>query len=73
MELTWTIWLLVIIVSFGLLEAYAFRHNKMTLSRYIYGCSKAWPVLPFVLGLIVGGLAVHLFWQWCPELGIGNG
>lgn len=73
MELIWSLWILAIIATFAFLEAYAFRHNTTTLSRYVYASSKAWPVLPFIIGLIVGAVAVHFWWQWCPELGIGNG
>lgn len=71
----WTLWLLAIIGSFALLEGYALWRGQLTLSRYTWAISKAWPPLIFVLGLICGGLAVHFWWSWCPELmppGVGG-
>ena len=73
MAWSWTAWILTIIVSFALLEGYALARGKLTLSRYTWQASVAWGPLPFVLGAIVGGLAVHFFWHWCPELGSVNG
>ena len=73
MTWAWTAWLLVIAVSFAVLEGYALRSGRTTLSRYVVSASRAWPLLPFVLGLIIGVLANHFFWPWCPDLGIGNG
>lgn len=68
MNAVWTIWLLFFVASFALLEWYALHTNRTTLSRYVWNASKRWPVLPFVLGCIVGGLAVHFWWHWCPEI-----
>lgn len=70
---SWTAWLLAIIVSFAALEGYALARGKLTLSRYTWRASLAWGPLPFVLGLIVGGLSVHFWWHWCPEFGSTNG
>jgi len=72
MDTIWTIWVLVIIVSFALLEQYAFKHDKNTLSRFVVNLTKAWPLFPFIFGLIMGGLAVHFFWHFCPD-GLGTG
>lgn len=66
-DLVWTSWVVAILVSFAIFETLALkRPNGKTLSRYTWEASKAWPPLPFILGLIVGGLAVHFWWPWCP-------
>ena len=62
MSLVWVTWLFVIGVSFALLEGYALRNSKTTLSRFIWDASKAWPPLPFVIGTGVGILASHFWW-----------
>jgi hypothetical protein len=66
MSWVWLAWLLVIGASFAVLEGYALKHNKTTLSRFIWNASKAWPPLPWVIGNVTGGLAVHFWWNWCP-------
>ena len=63
----WTIWLLAFIVSFAFCEGFAISTNGITLSRYTYNLSQDWPVLPWVLGVIAGGLAVHFWWHWAPK------
>lgn len=69
----WTAVIVLPLIAFAIGETYAFKNNQLTLSRYVVNASRAWPLLPFVLGLILGGLGVHFFWPWCPDLGIGNG
>lgn len=66
MDWVWVTWILGIVVSFALLEGYALTHDRTTLSRFVWRLSKAWPPLPFVAGLLAGGLAVHFWWNWCP-------
>jgi hypothetical protein len=59
----WTIWLFVLLpVSFGVAEAYALHTSRPTLSEYVWRLSKAWPLFPFVAGVLTGGLAVHFWW-----------
>ena len=43
-------------------EWYALTYGKPTLSRMVWRGSKAWPLLPFLVGLVIGGLAVHFWW-----------
>jgi hypothetical protein len=73
----WPWFLLVVVVGFLIFELYAFYSGKTTLSRYIHEKTKAWPPLEFfiglVLGILVGGLGVHLYWQWCADQGTGIG
>lgn len=66
MSLVWVGWFLFVLVSFAAIEAYAIRHNGATLSYSVWRLSKAWPPFPFVLGMVVGGLGIHFFWNWCP-------
>lgn len=58
----WTLWGLFFIVSFALLEGFALKTNRTTLSRYVWIASKAWPPLPFIVGFVVGFLACHFWW-----------
>ena len=48
-------------------EAWALATNHETLSRAMYAMTEAWGVLPFLLGVVVGGLAVHFWWRWVPH------
>jgi hypothetical protein len=62
MGIIWAAWLVLIAVSFAGWETYALMTNRMTLSRWTWTVSKAWPPYPFVCGLIVGFLACHFWW-----------
>ena len=73
MSLYWTLFLLAILIAFAVGETYAFRSGNVTLSRYVVYAHRAWPLLGPSIGLVVGGLLVHFFWPWCPDLGIGTG
>lgn len=56
----------VLAVLFLLLyEAIALTVGRPTLSRMVWNATKAWPPLPFVAGVVVGGLAVHFWWPLC--------
>lgn len=69
--------LLLFAVLFAIGERYAIKRGKKTLSRWVYDINQAWPLFGFALGLfaglLIGGLSVHFFWHWCPELGLGIG
>jgi hypothetical protein len=73
MNWIWVGWTAAIVVSFAVFESYALANGKMTLSRATWDLTKAWPPLPFAAGLLVGGLAVHFWWNWCPQVGFGPG
>ena len=62
MSAVWALWLVVIVCSFGAFEAYAITHNKTTLSRFVWTLSKAFPLFPWLAGVLTGGLAVHFWW-----------
>jgi uncharacterized membrane protein len=58
----WALWLLTIIVSFALFEGYALKTGHMTLSRWVWTISKAFPLFPWLAGVLTGVLATHFFW-----------
>ena len=65
-------WLLAVVflVSY---EIWAFMTERTTLSRMVWRASQSWPLLPWVIGAVCGGMAVHFWWPWCPGLGVGHG
>lgn len=63
----WTIFIVGFVVIFAIIEGWAIATGGTTLSRYTWELSKSWPLMPFVLGLVSGGLAVHFWWHWDPE------
>ncbi len=71
MVIAWTALILVNILIFAILEGYALSRpdpdGGITLSRYLWEAAKAWPPLVFLMGMVTGGLVVHLFWRWDPE------
>ena len=77
MSWMWIIWLLVIVISFTVLEAYALKYpqSQFTLSRFVWSIGQKWPLSLVLWGMLIGGLSVHFFWNWCPALmplGVGG-
>lgn len=70
MNTNWVLWLLALIISFAVLEGYAFKHPERsnTLSRFVWSVGQKWPLSLVLFGMIFGGLAVHFYWNWCPAL-----
>lgn len=70
MNTPWIIWLLVIVISFMILEAYAFKHpdRENTLSRFVWSVGQKFPLSLVMFGMLFGGLSVHFYWNWCPLL-----
>lgn len=58
----WTLWLLAVATSFGVIEGYRLKTGGTTLSRYVWILSKAWPPFPWVAGVLTGFLACHFWW-----------
>ena len=58
-------WLLAVALLLGY-EAFALWTGRRLLSHMVVYASRRWPPLPFVVGLVVGGLAVHFWWPFCP-------
>lgn len=76
-DLPWIIGTLAAILFFAYFETAAFRHPSRynTLSRFIYTVGSEFPLSIFIMGMFVGGLAVHFWFHWCPDLqppGIGG-
>ena len=69
----WLAWLMTFAVSFAIIEGIAIARGKTTLSRFTVVTTTAFPPLIFILGIIVGGLAVHFWWHWCPAIIPTNG
>lgn len=59
---TWAIWLLLLAASFAAIEAWRLYTGGITLSRFVWNASKAWPPFPWVAGLLTGFLAAHFWW-----------
>lgn len=77
LDLPWIVLALMAITAFAVFETMGLRHPEHvnTLSRSIYNLGKNWPLSIFLMGMFAGGLAVHFFWHWCPELmpvGVGG-
>lgn len=70
MNIPWIIWAAVIVISFAVLETYAFKHpeRENTLSRFVWTVGQKWPLSIMLFGMVFGGLAVHFYWNWCPAL-----
>lgn len=71
----WIIGLVGAIVFFAVFETLAFKWPDRygTLSRAVYTIGSRWPLSIWLMGVFAGGLAVHFFWHWCPDLGAGLG
>jgi len=77
MNLPWILGLLACAIYFSYFEWRAFKHPERnnTLSRFVWGVGQKWPLSLVLYGMLVGGLAVHFFWNWCPAItppGIGG-
>ena len=62
MTIYWTVFFVLFLLGFIGGEAYALYTGKTTLSRYVWTLSKAWPPLPWIVGLITGFVAAHFWW-----------
>lgn len=54
-------------------EALALARGWKTLSRMMFEANYKWPFFSTLAGLVVGGLLVHFFWQWCPAGAVSIG
>lgn len=75
MNTPWIVGAVAALIYFAAFEVYAFKHpeRQNTLSRSVYNLGKSWPLSIFLLGLLIGALATHFYWSWCPDLGSTNG
>lgn len=78
--IVWPMWAILAGGSFGVLEYYGIEHPPPpgqnskwgSLSHYMWWLGK-WRMTLVVWGIIIGGLSVHFWWNWCPDLGSVNG
>jgi hypothetical protein len=67
---TWTLINAAWLVAFAIFEYRALAHpenkDRATLSRYVYTIGSKFPLSIFLMGLVVGTLATHFWWHWCP-------
>lgn len=73
MTIYWTIVIILPLIAIAAGETYALRTGKTTFSRFLWRMSLAWMPIVFLVGMVVGGLAVHILWPWCPQQGLGVG
>ena len=64
------VYIFLLIVTASLLaligyEVYALANHEPgdTISEYFWAVSGQYPILPFLLGVIIGTLAGHFWWQ----------
>lgn len=63
----WAVWFFGFLpITFAIPEFIALKNKGMTLSMFTWIISQEWPPIIFILGLLVGGLAVHFWWHWSP-------
>ena len=63
MQSIWTAVAIVTITVALIIEVFALVTSRMTLSRFVWNTSRQWPLLPLLVGLLLG----HFFWQVpCP-------
>lgn len=58
----WAAWLLLIAVSFSVMEGYSLYDNTATLSRFVWTVSSYFPAFPWIAGFITGFLVCHFWW-----------
>lgn len=59
---TWTVWLLAIVISFAVIEGAALATGGTTLSRYVWNLSLAFPPFGWFAGFLTGFLTCHFWW-----------
>jgi hypothetical protein len=64
----WTGVLAGMIALVAVPEVYAIMTGGKTLSQFTAEVCTAWPPMIWILGVMAGGLAVHFWWRWTPEV-----
>jgi hypothetical protein len=62
MSLFWTLFVVAIFVVWAGTEAFAMNTGRQTFSAYVRAITVKFPLLPFLVGALVGGLGVHFWW-----------
>jgi hypothetical protein len=74
-DLPWILGTFGAIAFFAVFERYAFNHpgRVNTLSAFVFQIGARFPLSIFIMGMFIGGLAVHFFWHWCPAGSVSTG
>lgn len=77
MDWLWIYWpsalAFIAFVLFAIPEYFAIKKNGPTFSLFMYTLARRWPLWTFFWGVLVGGLAVHFNWHWCPPGSVSGG
>lgn len=64
----WIAWLIVIAVSFAVLEGFALSDpDGLSLSQWYVDITQAWPPIKTLIGIVIGILICHFGWWWVPR------
>jgi hypothetical protein len=55
---TWLVGTFFFLIAY---DIYAVVKGKSTVSWIVFDTSRKWPIVPFLFGFLVGGLAGHFF------------
>jgi hypothetical protein len=84
----WYVWPIGIVVwsilgwgAFAYFEANALKHNarkdQITLSFFLYTIGSKFPLsilmAGLMIGMLIGGLGVHVLWHYCPPGSVSGG
>lgn len=61
MTAAWGLLACAFLIAFALFEAFAIATGRPTLSRTVWRAEARWPLFSFLVGGMIGGLAVHFF------------
>jgi len=54
----WLVGLFFFLIGY---DIYAITKGKPTVSWAVFDISRKWPIIPFLFGFLIGGLAGHFF------------
>lgn len=64
----WIAWLLLIAVSFAVLEGLALADpGGLSFSQFFVNVKYAWPPISCLVGIAIGILICHFGWWWVPK------
>lgn len=64
----WVTWLLLIAVSFAVLEGLALAdRGGLSFSQFFVSIRYAWPPISCLVGIAIGILICHFEWVWVPK------
>jgi hypothetical protein len=58
----WAAWLLLIFISFSVMEGWSLHENTSTLSRFVWDVTAYFPPFPWIAGFVTGFLCCHFWW-----------